>query len=475
MASQIPTNGARFSHREIVEATSGQCPAFVGETLGVWTDSRAAQLGGLFVALRGERFDGHDFVPAAVQQGAQVIVADRAVDAGRACVLRVPSTLGALGDLARAHRLRWGGRIVGVAGSVGKTTTRSAVSAVATAAGLSPHSPRGNLNNLIGVPMVLFGLEPEQTLGVVEIGTNQTGEVARLVDIARPDVAVLTRISLEHSEGLGDLDSIEEEEGAILRGLQPDDVAVLNADDARCVRQAERSSARRQVRYGLASAAAQSGAVYRIAGHETLSPRRTRVRLERPEAGALEADSPLLGLPGAYALAAAVAVTETLLGRPLSAAELERALGSTELGEPGRLTALELADGSLLLDDSYNASPASMRSSVAVARELSALGSRRLLLVLGEMRELGSLSEGAHRDLGRDLGFGPAELLIAFGGHAKLFLEGRVGASGRAFFADDALGALSIVRAERRPGDVILVKASFGLGARRVVEGLRGS
>jgi UDP-N-acetylmuramoyl-tripeptide--D-alanyl-D-alanine ligase len=475
MASQIPTNGARFSHRELVAATSGQCPAFAGETLGVWTDSRAAQLGGLFVALRGERFDGHDFVAGAVQQGAQVVVAERAVEAGRASVCRVPSTLGALGDLARAHRLRWGQRIVGVAGSVGKTTTRSAVSAVAKAAGLSLYSPRGNLNNLIGVPMVLFGLEPEHALGVVEIGTNQRGEVARLVDIARPDIAVLTRISLEHSEGLGDLDAIEEEEGALFRGLQPDGVAVLNADDARCVRQAEHSLARRQVRYGLASAAAQSGAVYRIAGHEMLSPRRTRVRLERPDARVLEADSPLLGLPGAYALAAAVAVSETLLGRPLTQAELESALASNELGEPGRLTAIELADGSSLLDDSYNASPASMRSSVAVARELSALGSRRLLLVLGEMRELGALSESSHRELGHDLGLRPSELLIAFGGHAKLFLEGQVGAGARSFFADDALGALSIVRAERRPGDVILVKASFGLGARRVVEGLRGS
>jgi UDP-N-acetylmuramoyl-tripeptide--D-alanyl-D-alanine ligase len=474
MASQIPTNGARFSHRELIAATSGQCPAYAGETLGVWTDSRAAQLGGLFVALHGERFDGHDFVGAAVQQGAHVVVAERAVEAGRACVLRVPSTLGALGDLARAHRIRWGRRVVGVAGSVGKTTTRSAVSAVARAAGIELHSPRGNLNNLIGVPMVLLGLESEHELAVVEIGTNQSGEVQRLVEIVRPDLAVLTRISLEHSEGLGDLDAIEEEEGAILRGLQPDGVAVFNADDARCVRQAERSSAR-QVRYGLAASAAQSGAVYRIAEHETLSPRRTRVRIERPGAAALEAESPLLGLPGAYAVTAAVAVTETLLERSLTAAELERALASSELGEPGRLTAVELADGSLVLDDSYNASPASMRSSVAVARDLSGLGSRRLLLVLGEMRELGALSEAAHRDLGRDLQLRPSEVLIAFGGDAKWFLEGQAGASGRCFFAEDALGALAIVRAERRPGDVILVKASFGLGARRVVEGLRGS
>jgi UDP-N-acetylmuramoyl-tripeptide--D-alanyl-D-alanine ligase len=198
------------------------------------------------------------------------------------------------------------------------------------------------------------------------------------------------------------------------------------------------------------------------------------VRIERPAGAPLEVESPLLGLPGAYALTAATALVESLLGRPIDPREITGALTSPELGESGRLGTIELPDGSLLIDDSYNASPASMRSSVAVARELAALRGARLLLALGEMRELGALSESAHRELGQDLALGSSELLVAFGGHARLFLAGPQNAAGRSWFVDDALRALELLRRERRPGDVILIKASNGLGAKRIVEGLRG-
>jgi UDP-N-acetylmuramoyl-tripeptide--D-alanyl-D-alanine ligase len=232
---------------------------------------------------------------------------------------------------------------------VGKTTTRSSIAAVAAGAGLCVHSPRGNLNNLVGVPLVLLGLTEQHDLGVVELGTNHPGEIARLSEISQPDLAVLTRIALEHTEGLGDLDAIEIEEGAILRGLGPTAVAVINADDERCSRQAESCPAARQVRYGLRAGADRSAAEYRILKKESASPQRTRVRIERPAAGPLELESPLLGLPGAYALAAALAVTETLLGRALAEAEVTSALASPVLGEPGRLSVVELPDGSLIL------------------------------------------------------------------------------------------------------------------------------
>jgi len=473
MASVIPDNQVSFSHAELIAATSGSCPPFDGTTRGVGTDSRAALPGGLFVALPGERFDGHDFVAAAVRQGARVVMLERDVPGvAGASVLRVPSTLRALGELARYHRRRWGRRVVGVAGSVGKTTTRSSIAAVAAGAGLRVHSPRGNLNNLVGVPLVLLGLTDQHELGVVELGTNHTGEIARLSEISQPDVAVLTRIALEHSEGLGDLDAIELEEGAILRALGPTAVAVINADDERCARQAESCPAARQVRYGLLAGADRTGARYRIVKHESASPQRTRVRIERPGAAALELESPLLGLPGAYALAAALAVTETLLGRGLDEGEVTSALASPALGEPGRLTVVELPDGSLVLDDTYNSSPASVRSSAAVARDLARQRKSRLLLVLGEMRELGPLSEVAHRELGADLAQLGPDLLIAFGGDAQHLLSGTLL---RSHFTADAVGALELLQAERRPGDVILVKASRGLRAERVVQGLRTS
>lgn len=474
MASVIPTNQAPFSRQELLEATGGAVEPFDGGVVGVFTDTRTPVPGGLFVALRGESYDGHRFAAAAAAGGARVLLVEEPQrDCGSALQLRVASTWRALGDLGRYHRRRWSGRVLAVAGSVGKTTTRTALASVAAATGMATYSPPGNLNNLIGVPMVLLGLTEEHELGIVELGTNLPGEIARLTDIAAPDVAVLTRIALEHSEGLGDLDGIEREESSLLRGLHPDAVAVVNGDDERCVRQLVSCTARRQVLYGLGAKAGERGHDYRILAYESLAQGGTGLRIQRPGAAELNVQSPLLGLPGAYAFTAAVASLEVVLGRSLTAEEAAMALRSPLLGEPGRLTPVELSDGSLVLNDTYNSSPASVQSSLGVARELAERRRARLLVVLGEMRELGALSAAAHRGLGRDIVSARPALVIAFGGDARHFLEDAREQGLPTHFAADAPGALELVRAERRAGDVILVKASRGLRAERVVEGLR--
>ncbi len=475
MASSIPTNQARFTRAELLEATGGQCGPFEGEVIGVTTDSRAELGGGLFVALRGERFDGHAFTGAAVQRGARVLLVEGDIgDAGSAAVLRVPSTLDALGRLGAYHRRRWGRRVAAVAGSVGKTTTRTAVFAMAQAAGRAALCPPGNLNNRVGVPLVLLTLTHHHDLAVVELGTSEPGEIERLTAISDPDVGVLTRVSLEHSERLGGLDAIEYEEGALLRGLRKNAAAVINADDERCVRQLAASPATRQLGYGFRASTKKSGQHYRILAQDSLGGGSTRVRIERSDAALLGVRSPLLGPPGAYALAAALASVEALLGRSLSGEEVESALASSVLGEPGRLTPVELPDGSLVLDDTYNSSPASVRSSVAVARQLADKLGGRLLLVLGEMRELGSWSIDAHREVGADLALARPDLLVAFGGDAAAFLEEPALRGVSVRLASDALEALEIVREQRAPRDVILVKASRSLRAERVVAGLRG-
>lgn len=473
MASLIPENTAPFSWQDLVRATGGECARFDGLTRGVWTDSRAIRPGGVFVALQGETFDGHAFVGAAVERGARVVVVERPVaEVGSAAVLRVPSALGALGSLARFHRRRWGKRVVAVAGSVGKTTTRTATAAVLGAAGQVVHSPRGNLNNLIGVPMVLLGLEERHTTAVLELGTSVSGEIERLMSIAEPDAALLTRITLEHCQGLGDLDAIEREEGAALGLLRSEGVAITNVDDPRCRARLAAAGARRRLGYGIGRDALETQVDYRVLRHEALSALRTRVALERPRAAALDVESPLLGLPGAYALAAAVALTEALLERSLDQSEVDAALRSPELGEPGRLTPVTLDDGTLVLDDTYNSSPASVLSSVAVARELADQRGGRLLLLLGEMRELGELSRAAHREVGEGLVSARPDLVIAFAGDAEVFLDGPREAGLATGFAADAAAALPIVAAARRPGDVILVKASRSLGAERIVAAL---
>ncbi|HTV19651.1 MAG TPA: Mur ligase family protein [Polyangiaceae bacterium] len=474
MASIIPPNLARFTRAELIEATGGECDAFDGEVIGVSSDSRAELGGGLFVALRGERFDGHGFAAAAVQRGARVILAEADVgDVGAAAVLRVPSTLDALGRLGAYHRRRWGRRLAAVAGSVGKTTTRTALFAVAQAAGRAVACPPGNLNNRIGVPMVLLTLTHHDDLCVVELGTSEPGEIERLTAMTDADVGVLTRISLEHSERLGGLDAIEHEEGALLRGLRKTASAVINADDERCVRQLVGSPAGRQLGYGFRAGSKKAQNHYRILGQDSLGGGSTRVRIERPQGALLDVRSPLLGPPGAYALTAALASVEALLGRSLSGDEVESALASPVLGEPGRLTPIELADGSLLLDDTYNSSPASVRSSVNVARQLADSRSGRLILVLGEMRELGALSLDAHREVGADLVVARPDLLVAFGGDAVAFLDEPKRRGLSVAFGDDAPAALELVRAERAPRDVVLVKASRSLRAERIIAGLR--
>jgi UDP-N-acetylmuramoyl-tripeptide--D-alanyl-D-alanine ligase len=474
MASLIPQNQARFTRAELIEATGGECGAFDGEVSGVSTDTRAELAGGLFVALRGERFDGHAFAAVAAQKGARVLLVEQEVgDGGGAAILRVPSTLVALGELGAYHRKRWGRRVAAVAGSVGKTTTRTALFAMARAAGRAAVCPPGNLNNRVGVPMVLLSLTHRDDLAVVELGTSEPGEIARLTTLTDPDLGVLTRVSLEHSEKLGDLDAIEREEGALLRGLRKAASAVVNADDERCIRQLGGCPASRQLGYGFREGGESAMAHYRILGQEMLGGGGTRVRIVRPEAALLDVRSPLLGPPGAYALTAALASIETLLGRSLSGEEVESALTAPVLCEPGRLTPIELPDGSLLLDDTYNSSPASVRSSVGVARQLADARSGRLVLVLGEMRELGSFSLDAHREVGVDLVGARPDLLVAFGGDAVAFLEEPKKSGLSVEFADDALAALEIVREQRAPRDVILVKASRSLRAERVVAGLR--
>src|SRR5690606_5542807 len=202
MATGIPTNLAAFSLSEVARLTGGvQLGGAATRVVGVATDTRGDLRGKLFVALRGERFDGHQFIERAVRQGAAAVLAEDVPTSVTG--VKVASALDALGLLARAHRRRWAGRVIAVAGSAGKTTTRSVSAALLGALlGERLHGSPGNLNNRIGLPMVLLGLEPTHQLALLEVGTNRSGEVAALTATCEPDVCVLTLIDLEHTEGL---------------------------------------------------------------------------------------------------------------------------------------------------------------------------------------------------------------------------------------------------------------------------------
>jgi len=469
MASLIPENSAAFSLAQVAELCAGTLLGKDAACVGVTTDTRADLRGRLFVALRGERFDGHEFAAQAVALGAAGVVVEREVPGLGVGQVRVNSTLHALGSLAGAHRKRWGKRIVGVAGSAGKTTTRSAITALLAA--LLPgalHFAAGNLNNLIGVPMVLLGLQDEHALGVVEIGTNAPGEVAALSRMAAPDLAVLTLIGLEHSEGLGDLDGIEREEGAIWSGLATQGLALANADDARVQRTLAVVPGLRSLSYGYAE-----GANYRLRSREPAALGGSQLNIERRTAFAqdsIQVETPLLGEAGAYATLAALAVGEWVLQAALSPERVSSALSAA--GEPGRLSVIELADGTVVLDDSYNSNPASVKSSLSTAQEIARARAARLVLAIGEMRELGALAVEQHAEVGQWLAESGAAVLVAVAGDAQRFVAPAERAGLDVSFAENAEHALGMLLARVEPRDVILVKASRGVRAERLVHGL---
>jgi UDP-N-acetylmuramoyl-tripeptide--D-alanyl-D-alanine ligase len=467
MASTLPENRASFTLGEIALATSGSLGGASPELRieGVSTDTRGDVKGRLFVALVGEHFDGHAYLSKAARGGAAAVLVEREVDDPGIPVIRVGSTVLALRELAHAHRRRWGGTVVAVAGSAGKTTTKSAVASVLSS--LYPgkvHSARGNLNNFVGVPLVLFGLGPEHLFAVVEIGTNAPGEVAALAACAAPNVAVLTLVALEHTQGLVDLDGVEREEGALFQSLEPDGIAIGNGDDERVARELGKTRARRRYSYGFGAASAVRAL---LRAPRSLGSQLVRVR---GRYGDLDVVAPLVGEAGAYAALAAISVAEALTGYALDGRMVSRALALA--GEQGRLAPHELTDGTVVFDDTYNANPASVLASIRAAAEVANERGTRLVLVLGEMRELGAASAAEHAKIGAAVGGSGARVLIAVGGDAMHYVDAANARGVEAMFVEDALSGLELAQSRIEPGDVVLVKASRGVRAERIVQGL---
>lgn len=477
MATPIPTNTAAFTLAEILTATLGVLSREGADrAAGVSTDSRAVTTGNVFVALEGQRVDGHEHVAAAVERGARVVVARREVSVPKdVSVVLVSDTTRALGALGRAHRRRWarsgGGtrdrRVIAVTGSAGKTTTRGAITSLLRNLGYAVHASVGNLNNQIGVPMSIFGLGPEHELAVLEVGTNQRGEIAYNAGIAEPDVAVLTMVSDAHGEGIGSVWEIAKEKGDLLQAVPARGAVVVNGDDGRASAQLLRCEARSWSRYGE-----RDGADVRIASRAPRGVSGSDLALELPRhpGARVEASIPLLGVAGAYAAAAAVAVAGELGDHAPD--RLARALVELERPESGRLSARELADGTIVVDDAYNANPASMRASIGAAKEIASSLGRRLILVLGEMRELGPHTEAMHRELTSAIDASGAASVVAVAGPAKAFLE--AAAVPDRVFLPTVEAAGDAVRERLRPGDVVLFKASHSIGLSRLAASLSG-
>jgi UDP-N-acetylmuramoyl-tripeptide--D-alanyl-D-alanine ligase len=464
MATPIPQNDAAFEVAEVLEATGGTLHGAADRALsGVCTDSRRVRAGEIFVALGGESFDGHDHLGAAAARGAALAIVER--DVPRVMpVVRVESTVAALGALAAAHLRRWrkadaSRRVVAITGSAGKTTTKTAITGLLEA--IAPgvvHAAPGNLNNLVGVPAVIFGLGDRHRCAVLELGTNRPGEIAALARMTSPDVGVVTLIAAAHTEGLGSIAAVAREKTSLYAGLAPNGVAVGNVDDARV------SAALASTVHGYGFAAT---AGYRIdVSTMTREARQSVVVLRGP--GELSFETALLGRAGALACAGAIAAVEALLGQPLGEELVASAMASLE-PEAGRLAVRWAPGGACVLDDSYNANPASMTASIEAARELAAVLARPLVLVLGEMRELGAQSAAAHEEIGRIALQSHARLLVTVSGEAELY--GRA-AGMRAIHAVDSRAAADVVIREVAANDLVLVKGSRGVRTELVVDRL---
>lgn len=440
MATPIPENRARFRLSEIAAFTGGHLVGEDVDVVGVVTDSRAVRGGELFVALVGERFDGHDHAPAAVEKGARAVLVSRELELGGASVVRVADTLSALGKIAKAHRDRWGGKVVGITGSAGKTGTKEMIAAALSGAGHRVLATRGNLNNRVGVPMTLLTLEDED-VAVIEMGTSEPGEIAELAHIARPDVGVITLIAAAHTEGLGDVAAVAHEKGALFRALDEDGVAVGSLDEPEVAALLEVTPARVHA-FGRGE-----GGRLRIVS-QTIGDRGTKVEVEL-DGEPYAVDVPLLGEPAVQQVAIALLVVEAVGGDLRGAIDALAHAPRT----PGRLVPHASPSGALVIDDSYNANPRSMRAALEFAASIAAQRGGRAFAVLGEMKELGAASEDAHAEIVEI----PGVEIFAVGEAFARALEAR-GRRHRVHATPEE--AAKAVLAELRAGDVVVVKGS---------------
>lgn len=462
MSTPLPENRAVFTADEVRRWTSAEIESSASQAVfeGVVTDTRAQVQGKLFVALAGERFDAHSFIPQAAAGGAKGILMDQRASPpvpSDVVVFKVPNPEQALLQLGAAHRARFSGPVVAVAGSAGKTTTRSLTSAVLE--GLCPnrvHSTRGNLNNRIGVALSLLALPIDSEVMVLEIGTNTPGEVSNLTWAVRPDLGVLTLIDLEHTEGLIDIDGVEAEEAALFDFLlESGGLAIGNVDDARVARQVGRFPASRAIRYGTSSLAD-----VRITQRSVLPNLTSNFVLEYG-ARAFRGTTSLLSPVRALAAGAAVAVAESLFPGQLSGEALAAALN--ERPPAGRGQLLEGASGEVWIDESYNSNPASARACIDLGFELSQALRRQLTLVLGEMRELGRESQGQHQILGQYVAGARPARAVFVGGDAEFAFEAARMKGVPAEFFSTSEAAQRALAGRVGADDLILLKGSRGV------------
>jgi UDP-N-acetylmuramoyl-tripeptide--D-alanyl-D-alanine ligase len=468
--SETPT-AAQLTAAQLAAATGGRLVRDSRRPIrGAAVDSRLVRPGELFVALPGIRTDGHRYLREAVMAGAAALVVGIEPDSatlaalGDVTVVVVGDPLAALQAVAASWRARFRPLVVGVTGSIAKTSTKEAVATVLEARGRTLRS-EGNRNNEIGLPLTLLRLGPGDVNAVLEMGMYTSGEIAALARLARPTIGVVTAVLGVHLSRIGSIEAVEDAKAELVEALPPEGVAILNADDPRVRRMAGRTAAR-TITYGFAADADVGAERVRSAGAAGM-----RFTLRSSGAGGpvrLAAAIPTLGRLSVHnALAgAAVGVAAGIAPEAVVAA----LAGGWSAPHRAQLVA---GDGFMILDDSYNASPASM---IAALEMLAGMRGRHVA-VLGEMLELGPGSGAGHREVGRAAAASCAFLVTVGGGAAGIAVGAREAGMDPAAVAEvpDRNAATALLRAHLRPGDVVLVKASRGVELELLVDELRAA
>ena len=478
MATPIPINQCAFRLDEVAAATGGEMFG-ASDTMvrAVLTDTRALGAGALFVALQGAGRDGHAYLAEAARRGAAASLVARGRRAAGLAAVEVDDTLVALGDLARHHlrRMRAAHHLecVAIGGAVGKTSTKELCAAVVRALFGETLATPGNLNNLIGVPMTIFTLTERHRAAVLECGTNTRGEIERLARIVEPDVAVVLNVDVEHSEGLGSLEEIADEETALFTTARR--AVVACAEEHLVMDRIPRGA--KVVTFG-----ADAAADVRIAARPPAAAgsARSRVTLALSPrlvaAGApaqLDVALALLGTAAARNAAAAVAAAAALRARPLAADELAAVARALESVAPvaGRLQMRALS-GLLVIDDTYNANPRSVRAALEAAHEYARASGARLVVALGDMLELGALASAMHAEVAADVMRLAPAAFVAVGPEMSAAAAALISGPTGVRTAPDSTAAAALVCALVREGDVVLVKGSRGIQMERIIEAL---
>lgn len=450
-----------ISVKDVVKACNGELVSGDIDTkvTGVSTDTRTLQPGDLFFALTGESSDGHKFLHDALSRGAAGVVVSRKVEA-KCLAIRVQDTLLALGDLGAFYRSKFDPVVVGVTGSVGKTTTKEMIAAVAAAKGPVLKNA-GNFNNEIGLPLTLFGLTKKHEVAIVEMAMRGPGQIEYLAKIARPRIGVITNIHLSHVELLGTLDAIADAKGELLDYLPADGVAVLNADDAYFDYLSRRANCR-IVSFGESARADVRASSAGIDADGCCNFQVTTAR------GSFDMRIPVPGEHNIKDALAAIAVGEEL---GIAHDDIKEALAGFKPPEK-RSNVIPTRRGVVVIDDTYNASPPSTLSAI---KTLSMMEGDRKIAVLGDMLELGDHAIDAHLEVGRAVRDSGIDLLMVVGQLARLIARGAIDAGmpiSQVMEYEDSLQAAREIIGKVRERDVVLVKGSRAMKMEKVVEGL---